>query len=703
MSRGGNNASDGQGTRSTVVIPANEDSVEVPTPAPVDAADAPGSSRALILQPDPNGVYIPEGPLAASISAIQAGGISPMFMQAPSGLVGWWKAEGNANDSSGFSHDGAAQGGATCVEGWIGQTFTFDGLNDFIQVNDDPALRMPSALTIEFWLKRQRLIGAYEYLIEKGGNWNSGNQNYALQIHGPDNGLCLTWNRAYRIAGVINDLNWHHCAVTATNLDADPVLYIDGWPQTISQSYGGAVNLNAASNGPLLIGAQVDGLDTYFSQTMIDEMSLYNQALSQSQIQSIFNVGRAGKTTTTAVCTPAPSGMVSWWRAETDAKDSYGANHGSFGGSYMGGQVGQTFRVVDPASKVTIPASPSLNVGTGNGFTIEGWINVYDDDIGGHPVFEWAGANSGEYGAQIWVNYLYLDSLFVNIFDTDGNSNYYWVRSAGIQSKTFQHLALSYDHTTGYAEVFLNGVSIDRQYKGVFTPQTTRPLYLGYRPVNLGERSFNGVIDEVSLYSRALSQSEVQTIYNAQSAGKCIGSQPCPPTISVQPQSQTVAGGGAVTFSVTASGVSSLHYQWFHNGAQIAAGTASSLTLSAAHAADAGEYKVVVFNLEGAVTSDAATLIVQEVTVPAFSPTGGSYPSSRNVIVTCSTSGATIHYSTTGLDPTQSDPTIASGSGILVDHNLTLKARAWKSAWTTSDTQSEAYRIEASPPTSHQV
>ena len=681
---------DPQTTNFSVMIPANAETIDIPLPELQQGALA----SALTLQPEANGAYLPGERLGASLLPMNSGNMSPMIMQAPSGMVGWWKAEGNPNDSSGGNHNGTAYGGASCVPGWNGQAFSFDGLNDYIQVQDDPALRMSSALTIELWLKRQRRTGAYEYLVEKGGAWNSGHQNYALQIHGADDGLCLTWNFGYRIGGVVSDLNWHHCAVTALNGQTDPVLYIDGWPQPISQTdrSGLSISLNGSSTLPLHIGAETDY--SFYSQTLIDELSIYNQAISQNQIQSIFNSGKAGKTTGSFSCAACPSGIVSWWRAENNAFDSTGNNHGSFNGSYMGGQVGQTFRIVDSSSYVTVPASPSLDVGTGQGFTIEGWMNVYDDDTGGRPVFEWAGPN---YGVHLWVNYLGLGNLYANVFDASGNHHAFWSYSTAIQSKTPVHVALSYNHATGNAQVFVNGNSIMTQSVGAITPQTSYPLYLGYRPAWLpgGPLALNGIIDEVSLYNRALSQTEIQAIYNAQSAGKCVGSQP--PVITIQPQCQTVVGGGNVTFPVTASGVTALHYQWFHGAAQILGATSSSLTLNGVHSSDAGEYKVVVFNLEGSVTSSAAILTVQKVATPVFNPTGGSYPSSKNVIVTCATSGAVIHYTTTGLEPTQSDPIIASGSGVAVDHNLTLKAKGWKSGWATSDTESEAYRIETSP------
>jgi hypothetical protein len=81
------------------------------------------------------------------------------------------------------------------------------------------------------------------------------------------------------------------------------------------------------------------------------------------------------------------------------------------------------------------------------------------------------------------------------------------------------------------------------------------------------------------------------------------------------------------------------------------------------------------------------------VSTPAFSVAGGTYNTEQNVVVTCATSGATIHYTTNGLDPTESDSVIASGSSVFVDHTLTLKAKAWKGAMTPSGVKSATYQL----------
>jgi len=95
-----------------------------------------------------------------------------------------------------------------------------------------------------------------------------------------------------------------------------------------------------------------------------------------------------------------------------------------------------------------------------------------------------------------------------------------------------------------------------------------------------------------------------------------------PPVISAQPQSQSVASGGSVQFSVTAGGVPDPTYQWYFNGTVFNGGTSSSLSFSNARSTDAGDYTVVVTNALGAVTSAKATLTVSAASTPSSSGAG---------------------------------------------------------------------------------
>ncbi|MGB9287056.1 MAG: hypothetical protein WCB59_23815, partial [Candidatus Sulfotelmatobacter sp.] len=121
---------------------------------------------------------------------------------------------------------------------------------------------------------------------------------------------------------------------------------------------------------------------------------------------------------------------------------------------------------------------------------------------------------------------------------------------------------------------------------------------------------------------------------------------PTAPTISVQPANQSVVAGQTATFSVTAAGTAPLSYQWQKGTTAITGATAASYATPATTTAENGtQYKVVVSNAAGNVTSDAATLTV---TATAVAPTITQQPASATV-----TAGQTATFSVTasGTDP----------------------------------------------------
>jgi hypothetical protein len=102
-----------------------------------------------------------------------------------------------------------------------------------------------------------------------------------------------------------------------------------------------------------------------------------------------------------------------------------------------------------------------------------------------------------------------------------------------------------------------------------------------------------------------------------------------PPTITVQPQSQSVTNGANVTFTVFATGSSPLFYQWRKNGTNLATATAADLALNNLQSPDAGNYTVVVTNSAGSATSAVAVLTVTSSPVP---PMITSQPQSQTVV-----------------------------------------------------------------------
>src|SRR5205085_12281386 len=70
---------------------------------------------------------------------------------APPNMVSWWPGDGNANDIQG-SNNGTLQNGATFAAGNVGQAFSFDGFDDYMQASDTGLPFGSGARTLDFWI-----------------------------------------------------------------------------------------------------------------------------------------------------------------------------------------------------------------------------------------------------------------------------------------------------------------------------------------------------------------------------------------------------------------------------------------------------------------------------------------------------------------------------------------------------------------------
>jgi len=71
---------------------------------------------------------------------------------APLGVVAWWRAEGDANDTTG-THAGELLYGAAFAPGRVGQAFSFDGVRSRVSIPDSAAFRLTNSLSFEGWIR----------------------------------------------------------------------------------------------------------------------------------------------------------------------------------------------------------------------------------------------------------------------------------------------------------------------------------------------------------------------------------------------------------------------------------------------------------------------------------------------------------------------------------------------------------------------
>lgn len=215
------------------------------------------------------------------------------------------------------------------------------------------------------------------------------------------------------------------------------------------------------------------------------------------------------------------------------------------------------------------------------------------------------------------------DNPLVNIGTHSGgqDSNVdLFVRNVGTQINHAHGTKVAYDGTWHHIALVDVGGQLDLYVDGELDsshPYTRGPLPSDITSIGAvirgagGEKVaalFRGLIDDVAVWERALTQAEIQEVMNN---GIATPVPPFPPYITQEPADATVNLGTRHTFSVHAIGQRPFSYQWYKDDAPIPGATGPTLTLSNLTTADSGAYRVEVSNAHGTVSSAAATLTVE--------------------------------------------------------------------------------------------
>ena len=153
----------------------------------------------------------------------------PSCVPPPAGLVSWWPGDGDASDIQ-DGNDGTLQNGATAAAaGEVGLAFSFDGVDDFVNVPNNANLE-PANVTVDMWFN-SAAPGANAYLIAKGAE-DCDAPSYSLNTAGTGGGIAFdiwdgsTLARSPFSAATVFDGMWHHVAGTFDG--ATVRLFIDG-------------------------------------------------------------------------------------------------------------------------------------------------------------------------------------------------------------------------------------------------------------------------------------------------------------------------------------------------------------------------------------------------------------------------------------------------------------------------------------------
>jgi len=414
-------------------------------------------------------------------------------------MVSWWPGDRDTIDIQ-DSNNGTLQNGVAFASGMVDQAFSFDAsLNAGVLIPSSPALNPTEAVTIDAWVKPFSFPNAFAEVVRKDQE-NSSVPQYELAVTNTGQAHCDIGGFGNPVAGSVPLNQWSHLACT---YDRQAVrLYVNG----IEVASFAATQAIPTATTNLAIGKE-DGSTVRNFDGLIDEVEIFNRALTASEIQAIVNAGSAGKCK--PPCTLPPSGMVSWWPGDGDANDIQDNNNGTLqnGVTFAAGKVGQAFSFDGVNDFVDIPTSNGLSTST---WTIDFWFFLNTNTTSQAFVTNFDGS-----GSRYVIEFHTTLGLRIGHFTSgvpDLNSSF--TPSAG----AWHHLAAiqSTDPSIGQL-LYLDGNSIGTA--GASTADPTIHLKFGQR----GDGTFflNGLLDEVEIFNRDLSTTEIQAIVHAYSAGKC--------------------------------------------------------------------------------------------------------------------------------------------------------------------------------------
>jgi hypothetical protein len=236
---------------------------------------------------------------AADTGTVAAATLSLAFncISAPPGLVSWWAGDGNSFDYQG-GNQGTLNGDTSYAPGKVREAFNFDGDGDYVSITEDGSLDLQDGnFSVDAWvyLRSSKL----HYILGKNDCLTN---SYALSVNELNrvvfNVISSAGDEPLESAEPITLNGWHHVAGVKNGSTLQ--LYIDG-VLSVSRPLNGTLSSNDAL---FTIGDQATDLFCNLTQPsgtdgLIDEVDVFNRALTAAEIQSVYNSGGDGK------CQPA--------------------------------------------------------------------------------------------------------------------------------------------------------------------------------------------------------------------------------------------------------------------------------------------------------------------------------------------------------------------------------------------------------------
>lgn len=423
-------------------------------------------------------------------------------------LVSYWALDENYQDSKGTNH-GTCTNCPLNTTGLSSDAMRFDGSDDCLSFGDINALDGLDNITVSVWVYSSNFDQSGMIVIK-----NPINLVWFLYAAETGNGVIM-WRGSeptlyLRIDAPMNN-KWHHLLITQSGTNA--TIYVDG-------IYANTTTMGALGSSSGNVGVGCYGTSSYPFNGSIDEVLIYNDTLTQSEITNLYHTGLSQhastnislKTRTATTYNLTDTGLVSQWSFNTNqsgnATDDMGRNNGTCSGT-------------------TCPTWNEGNGSVGGGYYFDGgdYVNIngsVEDDPDLLTISLWAkwkaGSNDAVFGHRNSTTEL------IQIAITSSTTAIFQLRSSGNSLKTITYTGdtSKWHYYVGILDVASNSHKfyVDGVLVGTDTTNFGSKTFNSNKQTigasNDGNYNFdfNGAIDEVRIYNRSLSASEVLDLYN---------------------------------------------------------------------------------------------------------------------------------------------------------------------------------------------
>lgn len=242
---------------------------------------------------------------------------------------------------------------------------------------------------------------------------------------------------------------------------------------------------------------------------------------------------------------------------------------------------------------VQVPNNPALEFTGGDG-TIEALIYLRASAVpGNQTIFSEAASDASSVYYRFQVS---PDGSALSYANDSLSAPLSWSVPVNLAGR-LAHVALVIDHGTNVT-AYADGAALGTKVQSGFGASIGQPSWIGGTGSG-NPGGFTGDIDELAVYSSALSLGTIQTHYSRFLYGTNVSA----PYITSQPSSKTLLAGGRAVLTVTAGGTLPLSYQWTFKGANIPGATSSTLVIAPTTTNSTGDYSVTISNSVGSTNS----------------------------------------------------------------------------------------------------